>query len=133
MKPLLFSVLFLLSFGFLTAQDNLSEETKSFVIHEKGYYVLQNLTILDGTGDSAKYNQDVINVLNVYSVIRGYSGHNTMGRKEIQAFSNTNTNTHTHTHTPVCFLGFATPHLLIDCSLFFCFSRRRTRYITGPA
>ncbi|GAA4269152.1 hypothetical protein GCM10022257_12530 [Hyunsoonleella aestuarii] len=49
-----------MSFGFLTAQDNLSEETKSFVIHEKGYYVLQNLTILDGTGDSAKYNQDVI-------------------------------------------------------------------------
>ena len=60
MKPLLFSVLFLLSFGFLIAQDNLSDETKSFVIHEKGYYVLQNLTIIDGTGDSVMYNQDVI-------------------------------------------------------------------------
>jgi imidazolonepropionase-like amidohydrolase len=44
------------SFG----QEKLSEETKAFVVHERGTWVLQNLTIVDGTGSAAKTNQDII-------------------------------------------------------------------------
>jgi len=44
------------SFG----QEKLSDETKAFVVNERGTWVLQNLTIVDGTGSAAKTNQDII-------------------------------------------------------------------------
>lgn len=57
---LFYFLAFCLCLGSLTAQSKLSAETKSYVIHEKGHYVLQNLTIVDGTGGPAKHNQDII-------------------------------------------------------------------------
>ncbi|QCK16179.1 amidohydrolase family protein [Mangrovivirga cuniculi] len=55
-------LLFLLPFLALTclAQDTLHAETKQYVIHERGIYLLQNLTILDGTGSPEKTNQDIL-------------------------------------------------------------------------
>ncbi|MEQ8712131.1 MAG: hypothetical protein RIC80_03890, partial [Cyclobacteriaceae bacterium] len=44
----------------LHAQPSLSEETQSYVSQPRGLYVLQNLTLLDGTGSPAKTNQDII-------------------------------------------------------------------------
>ncbi|MEQ9299002.1 MAG: amidohydrolase family protein [Cyclobacteriaceae bacterium] len=44
----------------LMGQSSLSEETQSYVSQPRGSYVLQNLTILDGTGGPARTNQDVI-------------------------------------------------------------------------
>jgi hypothetical protein len=38
----------------------LSSETKSFVVLEQGVYLLQNLTIIDGTGAPAIINQDIL-------------------------------------------------------------------------
>ena len=45
---------------FSFAQSNLSKETKSFVTHPKGKYLLQNLTIVDGTGSAPITNQDIL-------------------------------------------------------------------------
>ncbi|WP_406685127.1 amidohydrolase family protein [Seonamhaeicola sp. MEBiC1930] len=61
MKKLWLLTMFL-SWGALIVhgQNNLSQETKSYVVHEKGLYVLQNLTVVDGTGGLPKYNQDII-------------------------------------------------------------------------
>ncbi|MEQ9384017.1 MAG: amidohydrolase family protein [Imperialibacter sp.] len=42
------------------AQDQLTDETKAFVTHERGSYLLQNLTLLDGTGGPAKANHDIL-------------------------------------------------------------------------
>ena len=53
---LFFCLISLLSFG----QDSLYKETQSYVTHSRGYYVLQNLTIVDGKGDMPKTNQDII-------------------------------------------------------------------------
>ncbi|WP_299548592.1 amidohydrolase family protein [Seonamhaeicola sp.] len=53
-------ITFFLGIGTLTSQTNLSQETKSYVSHERGLYVLQNLTIVDGTGNPPKTNQDII-------------------------------------------------------------------------
>lgn len=44
----------------LQAQSTLSEETQSYVSQSRGSYVLQNLTLLDGTGSAARTNQDII-------------------------------------------------------------------------
>ena len=44
------------SFG----QENISDQTNAFVSLERGIYLLQNLTILDGTGSPAKTNQDIL-------------------------------------------------------------------------
>lgn len=46
-------------------QQNISDETKSFVIFDRGSYLLQNLTLVDGTGSAAKTNQDVLIVNDV--------------------------------------------------------------------
>ncbi len=57
----LFQLLCLLGFTFqLKAQTSLSEETQSYVAQPRGHYVLQNLTILDGTGSAAVTNQDIL-------------------------------------------------------------------------
>lgn len=42
------------------SQERLSDQTKAFVTYAGGTYVLQNLTIVDGTGGAAKTNQDVV-------------------------------------------------------------------------
>src|SRR6478736_5944305 len=47
------------------AQQNLSDETKSFVTFQKGTYLLQNLILIDGTGGAAKTNQDILIVNDV--------------------------------------------------------------------
>lgn len=44
----------------LLGQENISDQTKAFVSFERGTYMLQNLTILDGTGSPAKTNQDIL-------------------------------------------------------------------------
>ena len=44
------------SFG----QENISDQTKTFVSLDRGLYLLQNLTVIDGTGSPAKTNQDII-------------------------------------------------------------------------
>lgn len=53
-------VMFLVLCGMLHAQSNLSQETKAYVLHPKGFYVLQNLTIIDGKGNAPITNQDII-------------------------------------------------------------------------
>ncbi len=57
-------LLYLLSCAIFTlqlhAQPSLSEETQSYISQPRGLYVLQNLTLLDGTGSPAKTNQDII-------------------------------------------------------------------------
>ncbi|MFH4968433.1 amidohydrolase family protein [Gaetbulibacter sp. M240] len=42
------------------AQTQLSKETQSYVTHPRGLYVLQNATIVDGTGVAAQTDQDII-------------------------------------------------------------------------
>jgi imidazolonepropionase-like amidohydrolase len=42
------------------AQENISDQTKAYVSLKRGIYLLQNLTIVDGTGSAAKTNQDII-------------------------------------------------------------------------
>ena len=53
-------VMFLALCGMLRAQSNLSPETNAYVLHPKGFYVLQNLTIIDGKGNAPITNQDII-------------------------------------------------------------------------
>ena len=44
----------------LFGQVSISKETQSYISHNKGKYILQNLTIVDGTGNQPKYNQDIV-------------------------------------------------------------------------
>lgn len=44
------------SFG----QVSLSKETQSYVSYERGQYILQNLTLVDGLGNAPKTNQDIV-------------------------------------------------------------------------
>jgi len=60
MRQLLFFTIILFNILPASSQEKLSDETKAFVIHERGTYMLQNLTIVDGTGSPAKTNQDII-------------------------------------------------------------------------
>lgn len=41
------------------SQENFSEDVKKFITYEPGNYILQNLTLIDGTGSVAKTNQDI--------------------------------------------------------------------------
>jgi imidazolonepropionase-like amidohydrolase len=41
-------------------QQKINSETKAFVTLERGFYVFQNLTLIDGTGQPAKTNQDIV-------------------------------------------------------------------------
>jgi len=56
--PLLLLLVFSCIIGF--GQDQLSKETQAFVAHPKGIYMLQNLTLIDGTANPARYNQDIL-------------------------------------------------------------------------
>src|SRR5258706_15489342 len=63
-KPFYFLVILCIalnSFG----QKSLGDETKAFVTFQRGTYLLQNLTLVDGTGDAAKTNQDILIVNDV--------------------------------------------------------------------
>jgi len=51
------------------AQEKISEETKAFVQYDRGTYLLQNLTIVDGTGSAAKTNQDILVVNDIIQKI----------------------------------------------------------------
>jgi imidazolonepropionase-like amidohydrolase len=42
------------------AQENLTEQTRAFVNYERSTYLLQNLTLVDGTGSAPKSNQDIL-------------------------------------------------------------------------
>jgi len=42
------------------SQSKLSAETQKYVSHNQGTYLLQNLTMIDGTGTSAKPDQDIL-------------------------------------------------------------------------
>ena len=50
-------------------QENLSDETKAFVSFSRGTYLLQNLTLLDGSGTAAKTNQDILIVNDIISQV----------------------------------------------------------------
>ncbi len=58
------NLLLLIIASFITfpilAQTTLSKETKSYVTFARGSYLLQNLTLIDGTGNIAKSNQDIL-------------------------------------------------------------------------
>ena len=60
MKYLSFVMAFMAMSLSSNGQTNLSKETQSYVLHPKGFYILQNLTIIDGTGNNPKTNQDII-------------------------------------------------------------------------
>nr|WP_299172618.1 amidohydrolase family protein [uncultured Allomuricauda sp.] len=49
---------------FLFGQETLSKETKAYVTYERGTYLLQNLTLVDGYGTEARTNQDILIVEN---------------------------------------------------------------------
>ncbi|GAA4972625.1 amidohydrolase family protein [Algibacter aquimarinus] len=49
----------IISFSVL-GQTSFSKETQSYILHQKGIYVLQNLTIIDGLGVQPKTNQDIL-------------------------------------------------------------------------
>lgn len=59
MKRLLLVIISFISLPIL-GQTTLSQETKSYVSFERGTYLLQNLTLIDGTGSAPKTNQDII-------------------------------------------------------------------------
>ncbi len=42
------------------SQEKFSTETQSYVVMERGTYLLQNLTIVDGTGGAVRTNQDIL-------------------------------------------------------------------------
>jgi predicted amidohydrolase len=60
MSRLLCLLVTLLFTTHLMGQSSLSQETQSYVSQPQGSYVLQNLTLLDGTGNAARTNQDII-------------------------------------------------------------------------
>ena len=60
MNKLLYSFILIAFAVYTYGQQNLSDETKAFVTFQKGTYVLQNLTLIDGTGSAAKTNQDIL-------------------------------------------------------------------------
>ena len=60
MKNYFFTMLFACLAAQLFGQVSISKETQSYISHNKGKYILQNLTIVDGTGNQPKYNQDLI-------------------------------------------------------------------------
>ena len=41
------------------SQENFTDEVKQYIIYDRGNYVLQNLTLIDGSGSSIKSNQDI--------------------------------------------------------------------------
>jgi imidazolonepropionase-like amidohydrolase len=60
MNRLYLGIISLFSSLSLAAQVHLSVETNSFVALERGSYLLQNLTLVDGTGDTSSTNQDIM-------------------------------------------------------------------------
>ncbi|WP_370478877.1 amidohydrolase family protein [Tamlana flava] len=60
MKNLFFISIFISLYLSSYGQTSLSKETEAYVSHPKGIYVFQNLTIVDGTGNASKTNQDII-------------------------------------------------------------------------
>ena len=60
MRSLFLSILSFFIVVPIFCQSNLSNETRKYVSHERGSYLLQNLTLIDGTGSAAKTNQDII-------------------------------------------------------------------------
>ncbi|TXN35941.1 amidohydrolase family protein [Flagellimonas hymeniacidonis] len=60
MRNLIFFVALFLFHVYVTGQTKLSNETKAYVSYEKGTYLLQNLTLIDGNGTAAKTNQDIL-------------------------------------------------------------------------
>lgn len=60
MKNLITLLAVFLFFNTSIGQTKLSKITESYVDHPRGLYLLQNLTILDGTGSNAKSNQDIL-------------------------------------------------------------------------
>ncbi len=42
------------------SQDSISAEVEKYVSHPRGSYLLQNLTLVDGTGQPARRNQDIL-------------------------------------------------------------------------
>ena len=55
--------------GLTFGQSQISNYTKSFVSHERGAYLLKNLTIVDGTGADALVNQDILVIDDMISAI----------------------------------------------------------------
>jgi imidazolonepropionase-like amidohydrolase len=69
MNKVLYS-LAILSFALKSSgQTTLADETKSFVTFQRGTYVLQNLTLVDGTGAAAKTNQDILIVNDIIDMV----------------------------------------------------------------
>ncbi|WP_339809993.1 amidohydrolase family protein [uncultured Imperialibacter sp.] len=60
MRRLFSTVLAICAFFSALGQEQLTDQTKAFVTHERGNYLLQNLTLVDGTGGAAKANQDIL-------------------------------------------------------------------------
>ena len=60
MKKLFLQIVTLFIAFPILGQNSLSNETKSYVTFERGSYLLQNLTLIDGTGNAAKSNQDIL-------------------------------------------------------------------------
>lgn len=60
MKNFIFFLGFIFSIHSFYGQENLSNETQSYVSINRGVYLLQNLTIVDGTGNAPKLNQDIL-------------------------------------------------------------------------
>jgi len=60
MRKLFPTVLAICAFFSALAQEQLTDQTKAFVTHERGTYLLQNLILIDGTGGAAKANQDIL-------------------------------------------------------------------------
>ncbi|MDW3647636.1 MAG: amidohydrolase family protein [Bacteroidia bacterium] len=58
MKQILLLILLISSFG-IHAQENLSEEVGKYVEYPRGNYLLQNLNILDGRGNSVQEDMDI--------------------------------------------------------------------------
>ena len=60
MKRLCITIACIAVYAFTCGQTTISEVTQSFVTYPLGHYVLQNLTLVDGTGNPPLYNQDIL-------------------------------------------------------------------------
>jgi len=60
MKRLLILFLPVICFQQIFGQNNLSAETRQFVTYNRGTYLLQNLSIVDGTGGGMLTDQDIL-------------------------------------------------------------------------
>ena len=64
MNTIIKNFYFLMIFSIISfsasGQASFSKETQSYILHQKGIYILQNLTIIDGLGEQPKTNQDIL-------------------------------------------------------------------------